>query len=94
MASDASFHKRFGHRAERFSDQDSRFVDIMNSLSFFGAAGSSLAIIVGIIVGGYFLSPIPWPPPGWAILAVVIFAGGGVSGSFFTRWSRWQRISN
>jgi hypothetical protein len=75
MASDPSFHKRFGHRAERFSNEESRFANVMSALSVWGLAGSTLMIILWIVAGGYVLSPIPWPPPGWTVLAAVAFGG-------------------
>jgi hypothetical protein len=78
MASDPSFHKRFGHRAERFSNEESRFANVMSALSVWGLAGSTLMIILWIVAGGYVLSPIPWPPPGWTVLAAVAFAGSGL----------------
>jgi hypothetical protein len=78
MASDASFHKRFDDPAKRFSNEESRFVLVVNALSLVGLAGSTLMISLWIVAGGYLLSPLPWPPPGWTVLAAVAFAGSGL----------------
>jgi hypothetical protein len=57
--------------ADRFSENESIFVHVMNGLALLGM----LSLVLAIILGGYLLRPIPWPPPGWAVLVIVV--GGG-----------------